>query len=148
MFSLISVVALILTSVLVVSHDLENSISLTKFDHFVKVPASTLRTGGRISERQIGYIAESGYASILSVSEFFSNDTSYNGVEGAYPSSEYEVEIAASYNMSADFIASNLTLESLAVITKKIDTMKKPIYIHCHVSYICSYIFTGTILLF
>ncbi len=109
------------------------AVSLTKFDHFVKVPFSNIHTGGRLTERQIGYIATAGYASILSVVEFSTNDTIYNGMNGTFPSSSYEAQIASSYGLNMKYLASSLTLSSLVTIVEIIDTLPKPLYIHCHV---------------
>lgn len=112
----------------------EDQKSVTKYDHFVKTPTPSLHTGGRITDRQIGYISQAGYKSILSVVEFTTNDTSYNGVDGSFPSSSYEVSIAAGYGMEAKFLATSLTKDSVQVVVDIIDMMSKPIYVHCHVS--------------
>jgi protein tyrosine phosphatase (PTP) superfamily phosphohydrolase (DUF442 family) len=112
----------------------QEPISLTKFDHFVKPPTSTLHTGGRLTERQIAYIAQSGYSSIFSVVEFSTNDTVYNGVSGSFPSSSYEAELASKYGLGAAYMTTNLTSSSLDLVVNAIDNLKKPVYIHCHVS--------------
>ena len=111
----------------------DGEVSLTKFDHFVKVPWNNIHTGGRLTERQIGYIATVPYSSILSISEFATNDTSFNGVNGSFPSSAYEAEIASSYGLSVKYVQSSFTLASLAVIVDIIDSLPKPLYIHCYV---------------
>ena len=125
---------LVLLHILIVTYCCgEDQKSVTKYDHFVKTPSSYLRTGGRITDRQIGYISQAGYKSILSVVEFTTNDTSYNGVDGAFPSSAYEVSLAGSYGMEAKFLATSLTEESVHAVADIIDKMIKPIYVHCHV---------------
>eukprot|EP00597_Dinobryon_sp_UTEXLB2267_P003403 CAMPEP_0170065592 /NCGR_PEP_ID=MMETSP0019_2-20121128/5619_1 /TAXON_ID=98059 /ORGANISM="Dinobryon sp., Strain UTEXLB2267" /LENGTH=393 /DNA_ID=CAMNT_0010272495 /DNA_START=150 /DNA_END=1331 /DNA_ORIENTATION=+ len=114
----------------------EEAVSITKFDHFVKVPYYNLHSGGRLTERQIGYIASAGYSSILSIVDFSSNDTSYNGVNGSFPSSAYEVEIANDiYGINAKYLTSSLSTESLNEIVYAIDTLSKPLFVHCHVGY-------------
>lgn len=111
-----------------------DAVSVTKFDHFVKVPTTFIHTGGRLTERGIGYIAAAGYKSILSVVEFATNDTVYNGVAGAFPSSAYESQLAADYGLSAKYLASSLTAASLAEIDGLLNSLPRPVYMHCHVS--------------
>jgi protein tyrosine phosphatase (PTP) superfamily phosphohydrolase (DUF442 family) len=119
--------------------------SLTKFNDFVKTPHSnsasgnsadeTIHTGGRLIDRHLEYIAQAGYKSILSVVEYATNDTLYNGVSGNFPSSDYEMSIAKSFGLEAQYFASSLTVESAQAISKLLNTMPKPIYVHCHVGY-------------
>ena len=42
--------------------------------------------------------------------------------------------IAESYGMKAASIVSSLTVESARQVSKLIDSLPKPLYIHCHVS--------------
>ena len=119
----------------------EDQVSVTKFDHYVKTPTSLLHTGGRITDRQIGYISQAGYKSILSIAEFTTNDTSYNGVAGTWPSSEYEVSIAASYGLNAKYLATTLSPESVTAVVEIIDSLAKPIYVHCHVKFPTSFFY-------
>lgn len=108
--------------------------SLSKYNHFLKPPSSTIHTGGRLTEREIAYMAQAGYASYLSIVEFGTNDTSFNGVNGAFPSTQYEMELTKKYGMDGKYVISSLTEDSLTAISKIIDGAKKPLYIHCHVS--------------
>ena len=113
----------------------EQPASLNGYNNFVKTPSGSIQTGGRLTERQIAYIAQDGYKSYLSVVEFPTNDTSFNGVEGPFPSTEYEMTIAQGLGMNAKYVVSNLTAESAYVITDIIKGMEQPLYIHCHVSF-------------
>jgi hypothetical protein len=114
--------------------NVEEALSITKFDHFVKVPYFNLHSGGRLTERHIGYIASARYSSILSIVDFPDNDTSYNGVNGSFPSSAYEVDIALKiYGVNATYLSSSLTTDSLNEVVDAIDTLSKPLFVHCHV---------------
>lgn len=107
--------------------------SLTSLNQFLKVPTEDIQTGGRLAERQLAYIAQSGYKSLLSVVQFPTNDTSFNGVNGSFPSTDYEMSIAKSYGLEANYVVSTLTTESAYQISDLIKGMAHPIFIHCHV---------------
>ncbi len=109
---------------------------LNGFNHFVKTPknSESIETGGRLIERHLGYLYEAGFNSVLSIVEFTTNDTTYNGVSGNFPSSEYEISIVKSYGMDGKYTASALTAESVKTISDIITQMEKPLYLHCHVS--------------
>lgn len=113
-----------------------NSNRLNGFNHFVKTPKNpaSIQTGGRLIERHLGYLYEAGFSSVLSIVEFTTNDTIYNGVPGNFPSSEYEMSIVKGYGMDGKYTASSLTVDSVKTISDIITQMKKPLYIHCHVS--------------
>lgn len=107
--------------------------SVTKFDHFVKVPSSSFHAGGRLTERHIEYLSQASYNSILSISDFPTNDTEYNGVSGSFPSSTYEVALANENGMNGVSLSSSLTVDFLNVFVDTLDSLKTPAYIHCHV---------------
>jgi len=109
--------------------------TLTSFNHFVKTPWADINTGGRLTEREIAYIAQSGYKALLSVVVFSTNDTSYNGVNGSYPSSEYEASIAKGYGMTPAYIASSLTADSAREISALMSSLPRPLFVHCHVGW-------------
>lgn len=122
----------------VVSAATFNANALTKFNVFVKTPADTdgiIHTGGRLIERHLAYLQEAGYQGLLSVVAFPTNDTVYNGVEGAFPSSDYEMVLASSHGLSAKYVASSLTLESALEISGIMDSLPRPLYVHCHVRF-------------
>lgn len=108
--------------------------SLTSLNQFLKVPTDGIQTGGRLAERQLGYIAQSGYKSLLSVVQFATNDTSFNGVDGSFPSTDYEMSIAQGYGLEAKYVVSSLTADSAYQISDIIKTLPQPVFIHCHVS--------------
>ena len=113
-----------------------NPAALSKYNDFAKTPLNpeTIQTGGRLIERHLQYLAQAGFKSILSVVEFTTNDTVYNGVSGSFPASAYEMSLAASYGLSGKYVASQLTPDYANSISAIIDDMPKPLYIHCHVS--------------
>lgn len=108
--------------------------SFSSYNHFLKPPADNIQSGGRLTDRQIGYISQAGYKSLLSVVQFSTNDTVFNGVNGSFPSSDYEMSIAASYGLAAKYVVSSLTAESAYEISVLMKEMPKPIFVHCHVS--------------
>lgn len=115
-----------------------NANALTKFNVFVKTPTSPqeiIQTGGRLIERHIGYLPEAGFQGLLSVVYFASNDTLYNGVPGDFPSSDYEVSLANSYGMKARYVVANFTVESAKEVSAIMDSLPRPLYVHCHVSF-------------
>lgn len=109
---------------------------LGSYNHFVKSPQNgeLIQTGGRLIERHLGYLLEAGFKSVLSISEFSTNDTIYNGVPGSYPSSGYEMSIVEGYGMKGKTVPSALTVDSAKEVSEVISEMEKPLYIHCHVS--------------
>lgn len=137
-FLLLVVLSLFLSNVvngLFVNPYTFNSNSLSKFNDFVKVPypKELVQTGGRLIERHLGYLYEAGFNSVLSIVVFATNDTVYNDMTGSFPSSDYEMSILASYGLSGRYLPSSLTVESANEISKIIDEMPKPLYLHCHV---------------
>ncbi|RYH31156.1 hypothetical protein EON65_03320 [archaeon] len=113
-----------------------NQYALTKFNDFSKTPANkeSIHIGGRLDDRHIAYLAEAGYKSLLSVVVFSTNDTVYNGVEGLFPSTDYEMSLIQAQGMIGKFYASTFTVQAAQDISNIIDQLPKPLYIHCHVS--------------
>lgn len=114
-----------------------NPNSLTKYNVFVKTPASKepIQTGGRLIERHISYLAQAGFKSILSVVEFATNDTAFNGVNGSFPSTEYETYLANAAGLEEAHLVSSFTVDSARQISSLIDSLPKPLFVHCHVGY-------------
>lgn len=123
----------LVASLLVISVQSEVQASLNSYNHFLKYPLSSIQTGGRLTERQIAYIAQDGYKSLFSVVEFTTNDTSFNGVNGSFPSTEYEMSLAKGYGMTAQYYVSSLTAQSAYAIADIIKSLPTPVFIHCHV---------------
>lgn len=112
--------------------------SLTKYNVFVKTPqspAEIIQTGGRLIERHLAYLQEAGFQGLMSVVYFPTNDTIYNGVVGDFPSSDYELSLANSYGMKARYVVANFTVESAKEVSAVMDSLPRPLYVHCHVSF-------------
>ena len=108
---------------------------LTKYDHFTKHTTSAqIKTGRRLSERQISYIAQAGFSSIISAFNFTTDDTSYNGVTDTFPSSATEIALGESLGLKVIDLNSDLTSKYADIISDIILNAPKPVYIHCHVS--------------
>ncbi len=114
-----------------------NWATLSRYNHFSKRnnPSTQLYTGGRIQTREIEYIYTAGYKSIISISNFTTNDTNYKNVNGDWPSSDYEKYISNSLGLNMEYFESEFTIDSLNYFSDLIEKMEKPIYIHCHVGY-------------
>jgi protein tyrosine phosphatase (PTP) superfamily phosphohydrolase (DUF442 family) len=87
--------------------------------------------GGKLTERQIQYLAEGGFKSILSTLPQDEPLDSYNGMAGPFPSSAQEAEIAARFGMTAVAMDTQMTAESAQKVSDAILAMEKPIYVHC-----------------
>jgi protein tyrosine phosphatase (PTP) superfamily phosphohydrolase (DUF442 family) len=87
--------------------------------------------GGKLTERQIQYLAEGGFKSILSTMPQAESMESYNGISGPFPSSSQEAEIAAELGMKAVAMDTQLTAASAQEVSDMILTLEKPIYVHC-----------------
>lgn len=110
-----------------------SEVSLSRFNHFVKVPSDTIHTSGRLTERHIAYIAEAGYKSLVSLATFSSNDTSYNGVQGSFPSTSYELALAQSYGMEAQAVLMSFTAKFARQISDILGALPQPVFLHCYV---------------
>lgn len=119
--------------------------TLSKLNHFAKLPVSdspttrtpqeAIHTGGRLIERHVQYVAEAGYRSYLSIADFPTNDTLFNGVSGLFPSTQYEMSLARAYNLQAEALPSEMTVSSVRAISELISSLPKPLYVHCFVGY-------------
>ncbi len=144
-FNVLAMVVLVALSAFLCEAGNFNPNDLGKFNDFVKTPHSdsptataaseTIHTGGRLIERHLQYLAEAGYKSVLSVVQFATNDTVYNGVAGNFPASDYEMQLLSSYGLQGKYLASSFTVESATAISQIMDEMPKPLYVHCHVGY-------------
>ena len=114
-----------------------NWATLSRYNHFSKRnnPSTQLYTGGRIQTREIEYLYNAGYKSIISISNFTTNDTNYKNINGDWPSSEYEKYTSNSLGLSMEYFESELAIDSLNYFSDLIEKMEKPIFIHCHVGY-------------
>lgn len=131
-------VALAILGVTFVAGATFNVNSLSKYNVFVKTPQSSeiIQTGGRLIERHVAYLQEAGFKGIMSVVFFPSNDTLYNGVVGNFPSSDYEMTLASNYGIKGRYVAANFTVESAKEVSAIMDSLPRPLYVHCHVSFI------------
>lgn len=91
--------------------------------------------GGKVTERQLQYLAEAGFKSILSTLPQPDPLDSYNGVQGPFPSSSQEAVIAAQLGMKAIALQTEHTPESAQEVSNAILALEKPIYVHCGMGY-------------
>lgn len=88
-----------------------------------------------MTERQIEYLAEAGFKSILSTLPQSEPLDSFNGITGPFPSSEQEIEIAKRFGITAIVMSTELTTESAEKVSDTIMALEKPIYVHCGAGY-------------
>jgi len=108
--------------------------TFSPYNHFTKRLAPGIFVGGRVTTRELAYIAEAGYKSLL-VTTTYSSATEINGVTGDFPSVDEEMELAKSLGMEAQYFAASFTAEWAETISQAIHQMPKPIFIHCNVGY-------------
>jgi len=111
---------------------------LSKYDHFAKRPTVGVRAGGRLTEREVSYIKAAGYNSFITTANFTTSDSTFNGMEGVYPSSDEEKELVKSLGMQYQSFDAQLTPAFVEAISDAITSMEKPVYIHCFVGYTAS----------
>ena len=83
----------------------------------------------------MSYVRYAGYNSYISTVNFTSHDTSFNGMEGNFPSTKEELDLASSLGMQTLGVAAQFTPEYADLISDAILNMTKPVYIHCHVGF-------------
>mmetsp|Transcript_11137 Transcript_11137/g.18190 ORF Transcript_11137/g.18190 Transcript_11137/m.18190 type:complete len:387 (-) Transcript_11137:945-2105(-) len=107
----------------------------SRYSHFIKRLAPSIYTGGKLTERQVEYLAEAGFKSILITLPQDEPLDSFNGMAGPFPSSAQEAEIAAKLGMTAVAMETQMTVESAMAVSDAILAMQKPIYVHCGVGW-------------
>lgn len=120
--------------------------TFSSYDHFTKRLAPGLFAGGWLTTRQIEYLAAAGFKSIISTVNITTGADTYNGVDGTYPSSDEEVDLAKELGMEASYFTTTFSSESVELISNAIHKASKPVYIHCHVSCLTFDIFADGIL--
>lgn len=102
----------------------------SKLNHFTRrSPGVGVFVGGRLTERQIGYIAEANFSSIVSV-EMFLNATTYHQMNDVWPSSSDELDIAQSYGLSMTPLALGYEIECFKKFTQIMVSTPKPVYVY------------------
>jgi len=110
--------------------------TLGKMSHFVKRAAPGMFLGGRLSERQIGYIAEANFSSIFSLVNFPTDDAVYHGISDTWPSTVNEGKISGSYGLSYQAVAiKNLSTDTFYEVSDMLTRIPKPVLVHCSDNY-------------
>mmetsp|Transcript_1720 Transcript_1720/g.2697 ORF Transcript_1720/g.2697 Transcript_1720/m.2697 type:complete len:378 (+) Transcript_1720:71-1204(+) len=110
----------------------------SRYSHFTKRVSPQIYTGGRLTSRDIQYLAEGGFRSIISTLPLDDTLDTFNGMEGPFPSSEDEVQIAKEFGMDAVYFSTSFSVESVKQVSDYIMKMEKPVYIHCGAGYAAS----------
>lgn len=106
----------------------------SKMNHFTKRVSVGIYTGGRITTRQIEYLKQVNYSSLLTITIFPTNDVEFHGISGDWPSTEVEETIATTNGLNYTAISTSLNVESYEAISALLISLPKPIYMHCNVS--------------
>jgi protein tyrosine phosphatase (PTP) superfamily phosphohydrolase (DUF442 family) len=114
--------------------------TLGKLDHYLKKPQQVngvgdVLVGGRLTTRQVAGVAESGFQSYVSVTNFATDDTVFNNVTGDFPSSSNEQAIFEAYGLSYTVIPVTYSAADAKAFSAIITAAPKPVYVHCYVSY-------------
>lgn len=107
--------------------------TLNKYDHFVKKLSFDIFPGGRLTSRQITSLADGSFKSVLSIVEFPTDDEIYNGVVGSFPSTKNELAQVASMNLVPAVYNAALTVNDVIAVSTLLESLPKPVFIHCHV---------------
>jgi protein tyrosine phosphatase (PTP) superfamily phosphohydrolase (DUF442 family) len=86
-------------------------------------------TSGRLTTRQLGYISEVGFGSVLSISNFINEDTEYNDVAGKWPSTTQEADVLAKYGTPFQTMVADMTIDSYNEFFKTMVSMPKPVVV-------------------
>eukprot|EP00466_Bigelowiella_natans_P017872 jgi/Bigna1/74664/fgenesh1_pg.30_\ len=119
---------------------------LSSYYRFAKpvVGSPQIVTGGRLTLRELFYLKEAGFRSIISMFNM-SATTEWKGMHGEFHSSDEQVKIATDLGMHAvnfdlggkDF-PPPFSLEAVGAVSKAVESLPQPIYLHCHVGYTAS----------
>jgi protein tyrosine phosphatase (PTP) superfamily phosphohydrolase (DUF442 family) len=97
-----------------------------------------IRTGGRLTRREINMIAAAGYQSYLSTAVFPTNDTVFDNVPGDFPATVDEMSLATSLGMQTFAIDASFNAADAMSISDALLKLRKPVYVHCYVGYSAS----------
>ena len=97
--------------------------------HYLKRFTPGIYCSGRLTSRQLGYISESGFASVLSLSDFSNDDSVFNDMEGKWPSTAQEAKILAEYGTPFQSMAAEMAPESYEAFYKSVLGMPKPVLV-------------------
>jgi protein tyrosine phosphatase (PTP) superfamily phosphohydrolase (DUF442 family) len=91
-----------------------------------------------VTERQLQYLAEAGFKSILSTQPQPEPLDSFNNITGPFPSSQQEIDIAARLGMTGVVLDTKYSPESAQQVSDAILTLEKPVYVHCGMGYVAT----------
>ncbi len=101
--------------------------------HYLKRITPAIYTSGRLTSRQLGYVSEAGFKTIISLANFPSRDDVFNGMQGEWPSSDEETDILKGYGVNSVPLNVGLTQESFDEVSSAIMSAQKPVIVHCEV---------------
>lgn len=99
--------------------------------HFLKRAMPGVFVSGRLTSRHLRYIAEAGYASVVSLTHFPSDESSYQGVSGEWLSTDNEAALLSSYGVAFRDIDATLTQASFDSFAQAMNSIPKPVLVHC-----------------
>jgi protein tyrosine phosphatase (PTP) superfamily phosphohydrolase (DUF442 family) len=99
--------------------------------HFLKRLTPGIFVSGRLSSRHLGYISEAGYASVVSLTDFSSGQSTFQGVEGNWLSTDDEAALLGTYGIAFRGIDADLTQASFDAFTQAMNSIPRPVLVHC-----------------
>lgn len=106
--------------------------------HYLKRLTPGIFTTGRLTTRQLGYVSEAGFASILAISEYSSDDYSFNGIEGKWPSTEQEKKVLDKYGTVFQSMQADMTAASYEQFFTMILSIPKPVLVQSKDSWLAT----------
>ena len=94
--------------------------------HYLKRLTPGIFCTGRLTTRQLGYVSEAGFASILSITEFDSSEEIFNDMAGKWPSTGQEGDILSEYGTKFKAMNAQLSTESYNDFVQMMLTMPRP----------------------
>ena len=103
--------------------------------HYLKRITPAVYVSGRLTSRQLGYVSEAGFKTVISLVDFPNRDDVFKGIEGEWPSSAEEADILKGYGANSVSLNVDMTQQSFDEVSSAILSAQKPIIVHCEVRY-------------
>ena len=108
--------------------------TFNKMNHFTKRITPSIFTSGRVTDRQLAYLSESNFSSVVSLVYTATDDTVFKGISGNWPSTNTESDLCDKYGMNYANICASMNKSSFDTFVDVMLLMPKPVFVHCNVS--------------
>ena len=107
--------------------------SYNKMNHFTKRVSPSIYTTGRITDRQIAYMSEANFSTIVSLVYTATDDTVFKGISGNWPSTNTESDLCDQYGLNYVNIGASMNKSSFDTFVDVMLLVPKPVLVHCNV---------------